>query len=79
MNEEDILAGIAALRSGWRDSRDRRLFCKRELAAQGKDAAGVRHDGEYKRLKKTQRHYTKLIRRLERILNRKRARHEKKD
>jgi hypothetical protein len=79
MNEKDLLARIAAMRSRWRDARTRRLSRKKELTAQGGDTAWVRHDREYALLKKTQRHYTRVIRTLERRLNRRTARHGKKE
>jgi hypothetical protein len=79
MNEQDLIALIATMRSQWRNARTLRLFRKMELDAQDRDTVWVRHDREFLRLKKIQRHYTRIIRMLERRLNKKMARYGKKE
>ena len=71
-------AGLESLRIQWRRERGLKLSRKRELMSQGRDMAGVRHDREYRIHRKAQRHFARLVRHLERKLNRQRARGEQK-
>ncbi len=73
MNEREMRDELQKLRDQWRSARDQKLLRKTELRRDGMDTHGVRHDREYRVHRKAQRSLSKLIRHLERRLNRQRV------
>jgi len=71
---EEIKADLESHRNEWRNIRNLRLRRKRSLEAEGLDKASIRKDGEHRELRKKQDHLTKVIRHIEKKLNRKIAR-----
>jgi hypothetical protein len=57
------------LRSTWRDIRNARLALKNEMIAMDIHAAEIRHNREYKKLKKEQKILSKMIRHLEKKIS----------
>lgn len=64
-----MLAGMItqrdSLRGRWHDVRNARLELKRKLMDENLSISGVRHNLEYRRLKKEQKHISKMIKHVE--------------
>ncbi len=71
---EQIRADLESKRNEWRNIRDLRLRRKRFLEAEGSDRASIRKDREHRDLQKKQDRLAKVIRHIEKRLNRKTAR-----
>lgn len=61
-------------RAQWRIVRAKRLQRKKELMSQGIDIKEIRRDGLFRRLKKEQQSLSKVIKHIERKINKKFAR-----
>ncbi len=78
MTEEDkemkeLISRRDALRSNWREVREKRLMLRSSLLERGIEPNEVRRDRLYRKLKKEQSGFSKQIRHLEREINRKRS------
>ncbi len=74
MKKEELEKEIAYARNEWRAVRSDRLSRKKELVMTGGDMNAVRHDRQYRALKKRQRRFALRIMHLERRMNRMRSR-----
>ncbi len=65
MTMDELEANRDILRSRWHDVRNERLELKSNLLGRELSLNEVRHDRAYKRLKKEQKHMSKLIKHIE--------------
>jgi len=72
--EEQRIKGIVSeldrVREEWRAVRKERLRLKAELERRGMEKSEIRKHGEFKRLEKRQSHLSKVIKHIEKRLNR---------
>jgi hypothetical protein len=65
MNPELLLNERDKLRDTWRDIRTKRLELKNILAAKDVSVNDIRHNKDYRILKKEQKHISKMIKHIE--------------
>ncbi len=65
MNIGELIAGRDILREKWRKARAERLELKLKLMADNYTITEIRHNSDYKRLKKEQKHMSKRIKHVE--------------
>lgn len=69
MNSEELTSRRDILRDKWRDVREKRLNIKNRIIAEDRISAElkdrVRHNAEYRKLKKEQRLISKMIKHIE--------------
>ena len=65
MNPEFLIDERDKLRDTWRDIRTKRLELKNVLAAKDASVNDIRHNNDYRILKKEQKHISKMIKHIE--------------
>ena len=70
MNPEQLIHERDKLRIKWRDARTERLNLKNTLISLGKTVIEVRHNKHYIKLKKEQRHLSRMIKHIENKISR---------
>lgn len=69
MKTENLKEERDILRFRWHSIRDARLALKRNLSGSGKTVIEIRHNREYRRLKKEQRALSRMIRHIEKKIH----------
>jgi len=65
MKHEHLIRERNELRDKWHGVREKRLELKKTLAEEEKSFIDVRHNPDYKKLKKEQKHISKMIKHIE--------------
>ncbi len=68
-NTSPLKTELKIIRDKWRKTRDERLKLKTELLSEGLSKTKIIHEKSYKRLRKEQRHFSKMIKHMEMRLN----------